>query len=124
MTGTWGGKQSGAGRKPGAAWADKRQKTIRKASKASRIDILTERDPLRELVRLGFEAAEEGDRIKALAAAVPYLHPRLSMSVVADATPQQAERITREMLAHEIAERIGKLPTIKHDPVPLETDTD
>ena len=111
----WGGKQPGSGRKPGAAWANKRSAGVRKAAQKNRLEILADRDPLNELIRIGFESADEGNRIKALSACLPHLYPRLSMSVVADATPQQAERITRDMLAAEISDRIARL-TIEHAP--------
>ena len=121
--GTWGGKQAGAGRKSGEAWSNKRTAGVRKAAQKNRLEILADRDPLAELIRIGFESEDEQVRVKALSACLPHLYPRLSMSLVADATPEQAERITREMLATELNDRIAKL-TIDHRPLAIETATD
>ncbi len=46
------------------------------------------------------------------------------MSVVAEATPEQAERITSEMLVRELSERIARLATIEHEPATIEAETD
>ena len=113
------------GRPSGSAWANKRAAGVRKAAKANQLAILGgDRDPLAELIRIGFESEDEGVRVKALAATLPHLYPRLSMSVVADATPAQAERITTDMLARELADRIGRMPLIEHDPAPAIDDAD
>ena len=120
-----GGKRAGAGRKSGAEWAHKRSETVRAVARVRRVEVLnSDRDPLSELLRIGFESEDEELRVKALGLCLPHLYPRLSMAVIADATPKQAEKITREMLAIEIAERIGKLPTIDHDPAPIDSATD
>jgi hypothetical protein len=108
------------GRPSGSAWAHKRPVTMRKASKAARIEILSERDPLARLIEIGFDPKTPLElQVKALSSAAPYLHPKLSMSVIAQAEPAQAERITSETLAREILDRIARLPAIEHDAVEI-----
>ena len=57
------------GRPSGAAWANKRSAGVRKHAQRNRIEILDTRDPLAELIRLGFEGETEELRVKALIAA-------------------------------------------------------
>ena len=99
------------GRPSGEAWAHKRSVTMRKASKKKRLEILETRDPLARLIEIGFDTSQPIEvQLRALIGATPFVHPKLSMGVIAQAEPETANRITSEMLRRELLDRIARLP--------------
>lgn len=105
-----GGKRPGAGRKPGAEWTSKRPKTVRDLARANVSAALeTGDDPV--LILLGIAKDQDNDvqtRAQAAAWAAPYMHPKLSAMVVADAS-QKIEGRDPLALLGEITSRIERI---------------
>ena len=82
-----GGKRPGAGRKPGAAWHSRKPEPIRDMAKQRVREVLTTaQDPLSVLVEIAADAGNDPSlRVQAASAACPFMFPRLSAAVVANA---------------------------------------
>ena len=98
------------GRPSGAAWANKRSAGVRKHAQRNRIEILDTRDPLAELIRLGFEGETEELRVKALIGAIPFLYPRLSMQTVEVADTHRNPQAEIEALREKLLGVVLRLP--------------
>lgn len=117
-----GGRRPGAGRKPGKA---KVSPTIRATARANVVEILqNRRDPLMSLLDLADDTETPVDqRIKAYAAAMPFVRPRLSMAVTADVTPKDgAEKVDQALLLGKMMSMLDRLAG-SNKPVPVTIET-
>ena len=106
-----GGKRAGAGRKPGGAGRGNyaRPEALRNLAKRTVQEIVTTaNDPLKILVELaGNPSVDTALRVQAASAAAPYIHPRLSASVVATASTTNAK--DARALTDDIMARLDRM---------------
>ena len=110
--GASGGKRPGAGRKAGAAWKSARPPAIRAVARANVLEILEkDRDPLVSLLKLADDPMTPVDqRIKAYIGAMPFVRPRLSMSVSADVSPEKGvEKVDQQLLLGKMMDALERL---------------
>lgn len=106
------GKKPGAGRKAGAAWKSDKPKPVRTIARANLISIMEGgQDPLLGLLEIAGDRAVDVDvRVRAYAAALPYTRPRLSMQVIADATPRDGQpTVSQEALLARMLQTLDRL---------------
>ena len=110
-SGASGGKRPGAGRKAGAAWKSARPPAIRAVARANVLDILQNHpDPLLGLLAIAEDREVDADvRVRAYIGALPFIRPRLSMSVSADVTPTKDDKVDKADLIARMLERLDSL---------------
>ena len=107
-----GGKREGSGRKPGAAWASGKPRPVRKVARANLLGVMEGgRDPLMGLLEIAEDRSLDPDvRVRAYVGALPFCRPRLSMQVVADATPRDgAASVSQEALLERMVRMLDRL---------------
>ena len=116
--GASGGKRPGAGRKAGAAWHSARPPALRAVARSNVADILQNHpDPLLGLLEIAEDRSIDPDvRVRAYVGAMPFIRPRLSMSVSADVTPDKAEKVDKAQLLDRMMEQLNRLQASKEPP--------
>jgi hypothetical protein len=85
-----GGARPGAGRKSGEQWATKKPVAVRTLARRKLVEILQrEDDPLSVAIAIaGDDSQDVSVRLQAVQTVLPYIYPRLSAQITADATEQ------------------------------------
>jgi hypothetical protein len=113
-----GGKRAGSGRKPGPSWAGKnpRAPDMRAMAKERVREVLTTKnDPLAVLIEIANDPDVDVQiRLQAASSAAPYMFPRLSAVMVAQAPTNAREETAAliERLSHRFARLAPPAPTI------------
>ena len=103
-----GGARPGAGRKAGGVQAKPRE-TIAVAREEVRKVLKTTKNPLAVLVEIAADESKDPTlRVQAAAAALPFMMPRLSASVVADVSPK-LDRPTNDALLEKLSRQFARL---------------
>ena len=116
--GASGGKRPGAGRKAGEAWHSARPPAIRSVARANVLDLLqNHQDPLLGLLEIAEDRDVDPDvRVRAYIGAMPFIRPRLSMSVSADVTPDKSEKVDKAQLLGRMLDQLDRLQASKEPP--------
>ena len=121
-----GGKRAGAGRKAGSDWHSKRPPAIRTVARANVLELLqNHQDPLLGLLEIAENRDLDPDvRVKAYIGAMPFVRPRLSMSVSADVTPDKVEKVDKAQLLERMLEQLDRLQASKPAKVTVEASSE
>jgi hypothetical protein len=119
-----GGARPGAGRKPGAAWAEKKPPAAREIARAEVAKVLaSSKSPLAILCEIAADETRDPIlRVQAATAVCPFLYPRLSAAVVADMTPPKEDRPTTQALLGKLSAAFGRLAAPEAEPVAIDAE--
>ena len=104
-----GGKRLGAGRKRGPGWVSKKPPALRDMAKARVREVLTTKnDPIAVLIEIANDPSVDVQiRVQAATSAAPFMFPRLSAVMVAQAPSNAKEETTA--LIERLSQRFAKL---------------
>ncbi len=105
-----GGARPGAGRKSGDQWASKKPVAVRVLARRKLVAALEgNEDPLTVALAIANDPEQDVSvRLQAVQTVLPYMYPRLSAQITADAT-KQLERMEPGEVIGMLNERIGRL---------------